>query len=77
MTAPTPAVTVNGQPVPETTGTRMVAPELAASMAETRLLRELLDEVLGHFTPTGSGHAARVGQVQIAKWRKRAGLPPS
>jgi hypothetical protein len=50
------------------------APELAAAMAETRKLRELVADILTTFTVTGSGHSARVGQVQIAKWRKRAGL---
>ena len=51
------------------------APELAAAMIETRHLRELVVDMLTAFTVTGSGHSARVGQVQIAKWRKRAGLP--
>jgi hypothetical protein len=37
-------------------------------------LRELVAEILGHFGPSGSGCTARVGQVQIAKWRTRAGL---
>ena len=37
-------------------------------------LRELVAEILSHFGPSGSGHTARVGQVQIAKWSKRAGL---
>ena len=49
--------------------------ELAAAMAETRELRELVVDMLTAFTVTGSGRSARVGQVQIAKWRKRAGLP--
>ena len=51
-----------------------VAPELAAAMAESRELRALVAEILGVFGPSGSGHTARVGQVQIAKWRERAGL---
>lgn len=50
------------------------APELAAAMAETRELRQLVIDMLTAFTATGSGHSARVGQVQIARWRKRAGL---
>lgn len=50
------------------------APELAAAMAETRGLRELVIDMLTAFTVTGDGHRARVGQVQIARWRKRAGL---
>jgi hypothetical protein len=50
------------------------APELAAAMGEARQLRELVVDMLTAFTVTGSGHSARVGQVQIAKWRKRAGL---
>jgi hypothetical protein len=50
------------------------APELAAAMGEARQLRELVVDMLTAFTVTGSGHSARVGQVQIARWRKRAGL---
>jgi len=57
----------NGEPQP--------APELAAAMAETRQLRELVSEIIGEFSPTGSGLYARVGQVQIGKWCKRAGMP--
>lgn len=37
-------------------------------------LRALVAEILGVFGPSGSGHTARVGQIQIAKWKKRAGL---
>ena len=43
-------------------------------MAETRQLRELAAEILATFGPSGSGHTARVGQVQIGKWQQRAGL---
>jgi hypothetical protein len=50
------------------------APELAAAMAETRDLRALAAEILGSFSPTGGGMSSRVGQVQIAKWARRAGL---
>lgn len=50
------------------------APELAAAMAETRQLRDLAAEILAAFGPSGSGHTARVGQVQIRRWRERAGL---
>jgi hypothetical protein len=50
------------------------APELAAVMAETRDLRALAAEILGSFSPTGGGMSSRVGQVQIAKWARRAGL---
>lgn len=50
------------------------APELTAAMAETRQLRDLTAEILAAFGPSGSGHTARVGQVQIRKWRQRAGL---
>lgn len=37
-------------------------------------LQAVIADILGHFGPSGSGHTARVGQVQIAKWRTRAGL---
>jgi hypothetical protein len=37
-------------------------------------LRAVITEMLAAFSPSGSGHTARVGQVQIAKWRTRAGL---
>lgn len=50
------------------------APELAAAMTESRALRAVITEILDAFSPSGSGHTARVGQVQIAKWRTRAGL---
>jgi len=50
------------------------AARLVLAIGETRELRDLIDEILGHFGPSGSGHTARVGQVQIAKWRTRAGL---
>ena len=50
------------------------AARLVLATAETRDLRQLVDEILGKFGPSGSGHSARVGQVQIAKWRTRAGL---
>jgi hypothetical protein len=40
--------------------------------ADVIRLHELVNEILDHFGPSGSGHTARVGQVQIAKWRKRA-----
>lgn len=50
------------------------APELAAAMGEARELRELVTDMLTAFSVTSSGHSARVGQVQIARWRERAGL---
>ena len=50
------------------------APELAAAMRETRDLCELAAEIISAFGPSGFGHTARVGQVQIRKWRERAGL---
>lgn len=58
---------INAEPQP--------APELTAAMAETRELRELLAEVIDSFVKTSDGYRARVGQVQIAKWHKRGGLP--
>jgi hypothetical protein len=51
-----------------------VAPELAAAMAESRTRAEVIEDMLSRFTPSGSGHSARVGQIQIARWRTRAGL---
>jgi hypothetical protein len=64
------------------------APELAAyeadiaSLTDQRnrvsetadQLRAVITDMLDAFGPSGSGHTARVGQVQIAKWRTRAGL---
>jgi hypothetical protein len=50
------------------------APELAAAMRESRLRAEVITEILDAFSPSGSGHTARVGMVQIARWRTRAGL---
>lgn len=52
------------------------APELAAAMAETRELRELLVEILRTFgDSSGDGWRSRVGQVKYRQWRKLAGLP--
>jgi hypothetical protein len=62
-------ILVNGEPVPITAGTPMVSRELAEALAESRQLREIIDDILSRFGPSGSGHTARVGQVQIAKWR--------
>lgn len=57
------------------------APGLAAAMADLREAQddsrkrgEVITEILGAFHPNGGGHAARVGQVQIRKWRERAGI---
>lgn len=72
------SVTVNGEPVPTTEGTPMVSPELGAAMAETRMMRELLTEVLRTFgDSSGDGWRSRVGQVKYRQWRKRAGLDGS
>lgn len=76
------AVTVNGGPVPQTSGNAVaVSPGLAAAMAETRELLEqragrgaLLAEILGTYAPTGSGHASKVGQVRVARWKRDAGM---
>ena len=52
------------------------APELAAAMAETRELRELLEEILRTYgDSSGDGWRSRVGQVKYRQWRLRAGLP--
>jgi hypothetical protein len=61
-------------PCPGYRRTPRAAPELAAAMRESRLRAEVITEILAAFSPSGSGHTARVGQVQIAKWRTRAGL---
>lgn len=58
----------------------MTAPELAASMAETRQLRELLAEILGRFTGGTSeimisDAVCRVAPSLYVSWRERAGLP--
>lgn len=47
-------------------------PKPAPELAEVR--RAVIIEILAAFSPSGSGHTARVGMVQIAKWRTRAGL---
>jgi hypothetical protein len=52
------------------------APELAAAMRESRIRAEVINDILSRFGPSGSGHTARVGQVQIGKWRAQAGLKP-
>jgi hypothetical protein len=56
-------------------------PELADATAKSDRLegqledvRNVITDMLAAFSPSGSGHTARVGQVQIAKWRTRAGL---
>lgn len=47
----------------------------AAGVRDGGELRALVAEILGVFDPSkGDGYRARVGQVQIAKWRQRAGL---
>lgn len=48
--------------------------QLAAAEAYAAECQGLVAEILDHFGPSGSGHTARVGQVQIARWRERAGL---
>lgn len=46
--------------------------------AATADLRDLAAEILAAFDASkGDGYRARVGQVQIAKWRERAGLEES
>jgi hypothetical protein len=56
----------NGGPQP--------APGLAEAVTEARAHQALIAEILSHFSPSGSGHTARVGQVQITRWLKRAGI---
>jgi hypothetical protein len=50
------------------------APGLAEAVTEARAHQALIAEILSHFGPSGSGHTARVGQVQITRWLKRAGI---
>lgn len=53
------------------------APELAAAMAETRIYRDLLAEVLKTFeedTYWSGMWTARVPGPQMRKWRERAGI---
>jgi hypothetical protein len=57
------------------------APELANQVyrgdrleGQLEDVRAVVAEILDAFGPSGSGHTARVGMVQIAKWRTRAGL---
>lgn len=59
----------------DTTPTPKPAPELAAAMAETRKLRELLAEVLATFGQPGKPGTVRWTAKQVAAWRERAGLP--
>jgi len=51
-----------------------VSQDAAEAITEARALRALVAEILSRFGPSGSGHTARVGQVQITRWRTRAGL---
>jgi hypothetical protein len=46
--------------------------EQPPELAEVR--RAVIIDMLAAFSPSGSGCTARVGMVQIAKWRTRAGL---
>lgn len=52
------------------------APELAAAMAETRIYRELLEEVLGTFGKQAwtDGMYASVSERAYRKWLERAGM---
>lgn len=47
---------------------------LARAEGDRNAARNVVADILDCFSPSGSGHTARVGQVQIAKWRTRAGL---
>lgn len=50
------------------------APGVAEAVTEARAHQALIAEILSHFGPSGSGHTARVGQVQITRWLQRAGI---
>lgn len=58
-----------GDTVPPNTAMALVitAERLGGRATE---LHDLAAAMLASFTKTDSGHSARVGQVQIAKWRK-------
>lgn len=57
------------------TRTRLhLAGERDEARSDLTQLRALAAEILAAFGPSGSGHTARIGQVQHAKWRERAGL---
>lgn len=56
-------------------GKRQAAPELAAAMAETRKVREILALALNHFRATGNGWKASVRVVELARWYDQAGIP--
>ena len=47
---------------------------LDAALAGRCRLRQLADEITRTYLPSGSGHVSRTGQVQITKWRERAGI---
>ena len=47
---------------------------LADAEEQAGSLKALAGEILGTFNASGDGHRARAGQVQIAKWRTRAGI---
>jgi hypothetical protein len=47
-----------------------IAQATAADTERIMALTALAEDMLASFTRTDSGHSARVGQVQIAKWRK-------
>jgi hypothetical protein len=49
--------------------------DLREAQHAARVRAEVVTDMLTVFRPSGSGMTARVGQVQIAKWRDRAGLP--
>jgi hypothetical protein len=48
------------------------AGEADEARSDLRLAVALACEVIGTFGPSSSGHTARVGQVQIARWNDRA-----
>ena len=72
-------VTVNGEPVPGTAGNaRAVSPELGAAMAETRKVRDLLDDFTRAVIDLDDGaRLVAIGRLAAAarSARKKAGLP--
>jgi hypothetical protein len=70
---PQPAPELAATPRPRVDWAR-VSEVVADRERERDEARAVVADMLDCFSPSGSGHTARVGQVQITKWRTRAGL---
>ena len=58
-------------PEPTVDALAAALPEVATERIQE--LEKLAAEILASFTRTGAGYRARVGQVQIARWRDQLG----